>query len=237
MLGRLTGLVVAGAVALVACASEATPPEDEGSRAPGVTTPGTPQPEAEVESSTPQVTTPGGTTDLAELLLPEPDVQAVGGLSDATASDIADAAVYENPDPRGPCGTPIEAVPGADAGRAFTGSSFSALQLVFVDAGEVAGYLDAVEADLRPACGGHESVTNTGAVQQVAEPVPFDLSGVGDRAFGWTTSITVSGQTASAGLAFAVVGERATAVQIFGLRVDADQVEALIRTAVERLAG
>jgi hypothetical protein len=214
-----TRVVVAlvSCLALAACASEGTGLTDE-------------------RSNTPRVTVGEPADDVADLLLAARDVEAVDGLQDAAASDVDDIEVYENPDPRGPCGARLDAPPTPDAGRVLTAGGITALQLVYADASEIDRHVDVLEGDLRPGCGPHESLTNFGAVQQVAEPVALDTTGVGDRAVGWTTAITVDGETAYAGLVLAIGGGHATGLQVLaGHPVGSDTMLSLARAAVARL--
>jgi hypothetical protein len=108
---------------------------------------------------------------------------------------------------------------------------------VWADAGTIEGHLDAFEDDLQPGCGSFASVTNVGTTQEVSEPVPIDTEGIGDRAIGWTATLTVSGQIAETGSVVVVVGEQATLVQEVGREVDGDQLAAVARMVAERAEG
>lgn len=186
-------------------------------------------------SSTPRITVGPAAADVESLLVSDDDVRAVDGFGGAVAADLGDLEVYENPDPRGPCGTRVDPTPTPDGGRGFTTEAATVVQFVYADAGMVEGHMEALADDLRPGCGSHESVTNVGAVQEVSEPVPIDTTGMGDRAIGWTATITVSDVTAEAGLVVVVAGERATILQLLAEEVDVDQLVSLARAAAERL--
>jgi hypothetical protein len=74
-------------------------------------------------SSTPRSLTPrvtSGRADLESYLLTAEDVGDVPTLAGATASDLSGVDLFENPDPRGPCGARADGPPMAGAaGRAF----------------------------------------------------------------------------------------------------------------------
>jgi hypothetical protein len=138
-------------VALAGCASEA---EESLLALPG-TPSSTAGPESDGRSNTPQITL-GPTPEDAESLLPsEDDVRVVDGFSGAVAADIGDLELYENPDPRGPCGAPVDAQATPDAGRDFTTEDATVLQFV---------YLDAQAAAARADAGPREEVRHPGAV-------------------------------------------------------------------------
>ena len=217
MRGGTTAVALVSRLVLAACASEGTGLTDE-------------------RSNTPRITLGEPPADFAGLLLSETDMEAVDGLQDAEANDVDDIEVYENPDPRGPCGARLAAPPAPDAGRVLTAGGITALHLVYADASEIDRHIDVLEGDLWPGCGPHESLTNVGAVQQVAEPVALDTTGVGDRAVGWTTAITVDGETAHVGLVLAIGGGHATGLQVLaGHPVGSDTMLSLARAAVARL--
>lgn len=215
---RAVALALLGPVVVGACASEADP-------------------RADGRSNTPQITVGAPAPDVEDLLLSESEVREVAGLSAVVADDLADVSLYENPDPRGPCGAELDSVPAVEAGRAFTSATTTAIQLVYVDDAAVARYLEEVETDLRPGCGPHESLTNVGAVQHVSEPVAVDTAGIGDRSMAYTSEISVGGRSVEAGVVVLVSGDRTTLIQVMGPTVDEDQVLALATAAAVRLEG
>jgi hypothetical protein len=169
-------------------------------------------------------------------MLTESDVREIAGFSSVVATDLDDVAVYENPDPRGPCGAPVDPMPTGVAGRAFTGADVTIVQLLHEDGAALAEYAEVLADDLRPGCGPHESFTNVGATQRVGEPSAVDTAGIGDSSVGWTTEITVEEHTAHAGLVFVVLGGRATAIQVMSTDVvTADAMVALAQGAATRL--
>jgi hypothetical protein len=190
----------------------------------------------ERRSETPRITTPAPTAELAGTLLTEDDVADVRGLSSVAVSDLDDVEFYENPDPRGPCGTPVAAMPAPTAGRAFSGDTATLVQVVYERADELESYVDEVARDLVPGCGPHESRTNVGIMQEVTEPAVLDTAGVGDHAVGWTAEITSAGQTAAAGVVLVVAGGRATALQYLAAEDSPVDLVPLARTAADRLA-
>jgi hypothetical protein len=210
--------LLVGCVVLGACASEAEQPRLLGSRTPRVTVGETP---AELEA----------------LLLSASDVRDIDGFEGAEASDLDDLELYENPDPRGPCGRPMDALPTPDGGRVFSTEDGTFVELVWADGQEIEGMIGDFDADLRPGCGSHESTTNQGLTQEASEPVPIDTTGIGDRAIGWTATLRVSGQTAGAGMVVAVEGGRAVLVQQIAPEVEGEQLADLARAAAERAGG
>jgi hypothetical protein len=212
------GMVAVALVVLGGCAREAASPFEGG-------------------SETPRITTPAPTADLAATLLTEDDLAGVPGLSSAVASELGDAELFENPDPRGPCGTPVAPMPGPAAGRAFAGDTATLVQVVYERADELDSFVDEITRDLVPGCGPHESRTNIGTTQQVSEPTPLDTAGVGDRAIGWTTEITSAGQTAAAGVILVVADGRATALQFLAAEDSPVDLVPLARAAADRLVA
>ncbi|MDO8363414.1 MAG: hypothetical protein Q7V88_11000 [Actinomycetota bacterium] len=55
-------------------------------------------------SKTPRITVDEAASDGSAFLLKEPVVRTIAGLSDVVAQDFGDVPIFENPDPRGPCG-------------------------------------------------------------------------------------------------------------------------------------
>lgn len=215
MLGR-RWWIVAVVLAIAACASEGG--------------------DAEVRSETPRVTTDGSRADLDPLLLTRPDVERATDLSVAV-SDLGEVEMYENPDTRGPCGTPVAPLPTPDAGRGFTTPSVTIVELLY-DGDEVTAYTDQVAADLRPGCSGYTSRTNYGVDQVVGPPTGLDLGAIGDRRTGWTAVITVGGRTIHVAGVVTGIGDRTALLQIFAADpVDTGAVVDLARAATGRLEG
>jgi hypothetical protein len=173
--GRVEAVLLLACVALGGCASEA----EESLLALPDTPSSTAGPGSDGRSNTPRITLGPAREDAEILLLSEDDVGVVDGFRGAVAADIGDLELYENPDPRGPCGAPVVAQPTPDAGRGFTTEDAIVLQFVYLDAGMIEVLLEALAADLRPGCEPHESRTNVGTVQRVSAPLPIDTTGLG----------------------------------------------------------
>jgi hypothetical protein len=98
----------------------------------------------------------------------------------------------------------------------------------------LASLIEAFAADLRPGCGSFESMTNVGVVQKTSEPTRLDTTGIGDKAVGWASTVTVSGTTSQAGVVAVLSGDRATLVQQIAVEVAPDQLLSVARAAATR---
>ncbi len=114
-------------------------------------------------SLTPRVTTAPSAARLATGLLADGDVAGV------RVVPADQAAVYQDPDPRSPCGRrlPLPAASGV-AGVALEGEGAGGFEFLLpVGASRAAAYVAATRADSRPGCAAYQSRTNTGGVQTV----------------------------------------------------------------------
>lgn len=192
-----------------------------------------------IVSETPRITqAPLDAMDLQPFLATEEDLDAVG-MSDVVVGDLDDLAMYENPDPRGPCGgvVPEFRLEGA-AGRSFRAAEHSAFALVMHSDDELERYLATLQADVAPSCGPYRSRTNTGGTQGVdgIEIVDLDIPGVNSIA--WTSTITAGGASVESAFVMLVGDERAAVVHVSGLyALSPGQVEDLARRAAARLDG
>lgn len=156
----------------------------------------------EVRRSTtpPIVDNPSASRDTS-LLLTEADVRAVAGLEDAVAETLADAAMFENPDPRGPCGAPVPPIPmAAGYGRAFRGDGVIVVEIL-MPASAARASVDAMKADARASCGPYTSRTNLGDVQQVGDITILGMPAGCTRCVGWLSKVTVGGAANFGGVA------------------------------------
>ncbi len=192
-----------------------------------------------VESNTPQIQS--GAKKLEPGLVTLRDLAEVPGLPKLTTTPTADAPLFENPDPRAPCGAPIEQ-PDLSKGAVGVLSS-NALDLVssVVSLGEVEAtrFMDATLADARPGCAPYESTTNQGTTQTV-NPEIVEVPPVGDQRFAQTATIEVQGQTLYTGAALVRNGGILATSLIFSqVPVDPDTVAALtsaVNAAADRVA-
>jgi len=145
----------------------------------------------EVQSNTPRVTVDTGAPE-SSLLLMQSDVRAIDGLAELVAQDINQVPVFENPDPRGPCGGAAPSPPINDAvGRAFTDSNTSIVELIAVASTEADTYLSALRADRVASCGPFKSTTNTGSTQTISQVEFVDLGSIGGEGIAWTARVDV----------------------------------------------
>jgi hypothetical protein len=122
--------------------------------------------DAEPESTTPPIESDEESA-LADLVLPAESVGSIAGFEGVVAQPLSDVQVFENPDPRGPCGgeSPAPPIQGT-AGRSFTGEGVAVVQVV-ADGPEVDEFVDAQLADIVEPCGPYESETNVETTQRV----------------------------------------------------------------------
>jgi hypothetical protein len=120
-------------------------------------------------SNTPRITV-AGDGPLARGLLTQAQLRQVPGLAGATVTSLKETAVFEDPDPRGPCGARVPAVSLADAAGAAikadtvrSGAEFVARQ----KPGAAKRYLDARIANAQAGCPEFETKTNQGVTQRV----------------------------------------------------------------------
>jgi hypothetical protein len=152
------------------------------------------------------------------------------------------AKLFEDPDPRGPCGvkiTPPRLSKGAT--RVFQAPGGVIIDTVVrVSEQRARALMDAMEHDAIAACPAYTSTTNTGAEQTVM-PTLVDLPMVGDQRVGGTAAITVGGQTGYAGTVRIRRGRYLDfAVAFSGIPVRPDVVRVLAERmdgALRRLSG
>ncbi|MBI2168930.1 MAG: hypothetical protein HYU28_05445 [Actinobacteria bacterium] len=192
-----------------------------------------------VQSQTPRITAaePGRRDET--VLLTEDDVARLEGFEGARATEIDDVPIFENPDPRGPCGgvAPDLQFPGA-IGRAFTSEKLVVFEFVAPRSAAHDEALAAFQSDARPGCRSYDSLTNTGDRQLVSEITLLDLSDLGVPSVGWTSTIKVRNEESVGGLIAAAVGTRFLVVQVNGLELPPPKsLRELARRAVKRVEG
>jgi hypothetical protein len=149
------------------------------------------------QPGTPQITEGSDDEDLQSSLLSLSEVAALPSAPDGlTEQSVEDAAFFENPDPRGPCGAEIHQPEPRDAGIiAFVTTKrpgFTSFHAVWeLPAGEAEGYVDEWLADTRPNCPAFESTIPDGSQQQVQLLEVVDLPGLQNRAVATISRITV----------------------------------------------
>lgn len=186
-------------------------------------------------SNTPRVTVDESGSDSSRFLLDVDVVRDIGGLEDVVAQEIKDLPVFENPDPRGPCGGVVPQLPIDGAvGRAFTAPSTSAIQLVADESPVRREYLAALVADRRDGCDSYTSTTNRGDLQTVSDIRFLDAAELPDGAVAWISRIDVTGGTLYGGAAFALVDGHMVALQIQSM---APVQPATLQQLVERAAA
>jgi hypothetical protein len=120
-------------------------------------------------SNTPRITV-GADGPLAPGLLTQVQLRQVPGLSTAKVTSLQKAAIFEDPDPRGPCGAKVPTLSLDDAaGIAITAETIrgGAEFVRRLPAGGAKRYLDAVMADTKSGCPEYATTTNQGATQRV----------------------------------------------------------------------
>lgn len=171
------------------------------------------------------------------MLLTEDDLHAVPGFEGVATKEIENLPLFENPDPRGPCGGKVPPVPLDQAfGRSFQSERILAVELIVPSGPRQKEQLAAYQADLRPGCAPYESKTNTGETQRVSEITQLALGDLAVPAIGWFQEIEVQGQRFQAGIVFGEVGDRFLFLQFQGVILPpAASLEDLSQRAVDRL--
>lgn len=178
-------------------------------------------------SQTPRVTTDNTTSELKSALLTTADVRAVQGLpNDLAVTSLDDMSVYEDPDPRGPCGAKIAPPDFSDGvGVAFRSTSLGGFHFVVEPLGGAAGtYIDRLAEDTQQGCAPYDSTTNTGTTQHVQLVRTIELRSIGDQSHAAILEITNQGQTFSAAELVVRRGEVMSFLVIFSPTEPSDQV-------------
>ena len=193
----------------------------------------------EVESNTPRVEVDDD-GERADRLLTLDQVTTALGDDRLEQADFDDVPVFENPDPRGPCGAEVPALEFCDdaVGRSFGTSDQVVFEIISTESDALGTYLDALIADQPDECPTYASRTNQGLMQTVSDVVLLDVAELGSRAVGWTSHIELQGQDLYGGVvAFALDGQ-VVFLQLQGIApVDGDALAALGAAAAANLAA
>jgi hypothetical protein len=192
----------------------------------------------EIESITPRITADAAAEDEIDrdLLLREQDVTAQPGFEEVRATDLDEAPIFENPDPRGPCGGPVPPLDfEGTIGRTFLSSTTNVGEFIGPDDDDARAYHADLAADIRPSCEGFESETDTGDTQRVTAIEVLDL-GLGDAGVGWYAQYETEGALGFGGAISILAEGRAAFVQVLARRpFDPEIMVALAQLAAERL--
>lgn len=137
-------------------------------------------------------------SELTSSLLTTADLRSVPGLPrDVEAVSLDVVGLYENPDPRGPCGAKIHTpAPSRSRGVGLRSQQDFGWEFVFgLSLAEAKAYVGSVIADTRAGCPEHRSTTNTGSVQRVRLERIVDVGAVGDEQVASTFALTNNGHT------------------------------------------
>lgn len=175
------------------------------------------------EPSTPQITQGVDDPSLEGSLLSLEDVQ---GADDAPSGlveqPVEDAALFDNPDPRGPCGAKISQPDPADAAIVVFDRSEKPRLTTFhlawdLPPGEAERYFEQDSGDIRPGCPAFRSETPDGPQSSELLEVVEIPARLADAAVATTSRITLPGAPAPlyGALGLAYEGSRLTWVGVF----------------------
>ncbi len=189
-------------------------------------------------SQTPQIVIDDG-SPLADLLLTVDDVAPISGFDGVERRELDELSLFENPDPRGPCGTPVTPPSFQPAaGRALSGATINLIQVIAPATPADRDYLEALIADQGPPCDGYTSTTNTGATQTVSDITVYAATGEGVLGVAWTNLVEVEGDFLYAGLVALEAADAITFVQVHGASpIPHEGMELLAERAIFRLHG
>ena len=190
-------------------------------------------------SDTPRVTVREAASDEALLLLTESDVRGIDGLSDAVAKNFNDIPVFENPDPRGPCGAVAPQLPLDDAvGRSFSSASLVVFEILVPDDAAQRDYLASLLADRTEGCPDYQSQTNLGITQTVSDVHFVDITDATTTSIAWTSTIEVLGRQGFGGLVVLEVNGRMAFIQMQGIApLSDDLMKSVATAALAKLVG
>ncbi len=191
-------------------------------------------------TSTTQVTgttTPASAEQLA-LLLTKEDLEAAG-FTGTTPSDVNDAPVQQNPDPRGPCGGKVAQPPLQHAfGRTFSSTNVVVVELVTPSGDAQRKFIDALKADAKPGCSPYTSKSTAGGDQKVSDVKILTLDGVDLPAIAWTQQLETGGQKVpEVVLAVVAKGKFAFVQGITAGEMTEANATKLVTAAITRLQG
>jgi len=192
----------------------------------------------DADSDTPRIVVVDD-SELTELLMTADDVAQITGFAGVEARELDEVPVFENPDPRGPCGSPVPNPPvDVAAGRALTGSTIGLVQFVQTASPEFEAFIDALEADQGPPCDGYSSRTNAGTVQTVTDLTVFAATGDDVTGVVWTGLVSFDGNSTYFGAMALEADGAATFVTVqSGSEIPEEGMTLLADRAVRRLRG
>lgn len=125
------------------------------------------------------------------------ELRAITGLPRLQPVPLKNAPLFENPDPRGPCGARISQPDFPKRAIAvFAANSVMVFEAVArLDEGTARAFVDSIIADAKPGCPPFESLTNTGAQQTVIPGITVELPQLSDQQIARTESISVLGHS------------------------------------------
>ncbi len=187
-------------------------------------------------SSTPRITSGVDRSALANVLLTTDDLDGLP-YAGAVAQDIGEIPVFENPDPRGPCGAEIEPLPLEGAvGRAFVLGRSSMFTLV-LPSGQQSD-IDALRADGHEGCDAFLSMTNVGENQRVSNtkmPPVSDLDDSTTTVFAYTNTITFGEQSILGGALVVVHDGTFVITQVQGTLPTDDEFHLIAERMIARI--
>jgi hypothetical protein len=189
-------------------------------------------------SRTPKITVASGTA-LDATLLSTDDLRRVTGLpDDMTAVALNSLNVFEDPDPRAPCGAKVARLDlSSGAGVGLQSATVQGSQLVVrLDEADATRHVDALIADTRDGCPAFQTLTNKGASQTVTLDHVVNLPPLADQATAAISTIESGGSRVA--VTHVVVRKAATVavIVLFGsTRLGDDVVRALAAQVAERL--
>jgi hypothetical protein len=195
-------------------------------------------------SNTPQIHFRGHSLALKVVLLTEDDVQGLpdvpGGFKVGAINKTS--GLYQDPDPRLPCGQKIPATAGANTGAAVgeempysDGEGFEAAASLSIAQAKALFKLN--ESDVHVGCS-YQSTTNTGSTQSVKLVGQISMPQIVSESLGLVVTITTSGQEFGAYEMLMRNGSTVAALIIFAdSPLKPDFVLALARKAETRLTG
>ena len=187
-------------------------------------------------SQTPRITTGVAPAQLSADLVGADDLRASGFPADAQLVPVNDVKVFEDPDPRGPCGAPV---PKPDlshaAGVGIRSSAVSGVEFVTsLPAQQATTFVSAYLDDSRPGCPSFESTTNTGSRQHMTLVRVVDVGAVGDQHLGAVMEFSNQGQSGRASL---VLLRKHNLVALATLISANDPPDSLLRGLAQHMAG
>lgn len=168
-------------------------------------------------------------SELSSFVLVEQSVASIAGFENVVAQPLNDVDVFENPDPRGPCGGESPAPPlEGTAGAVFAAPGLSIVQVV-AEGADVDAFFEAQLGDIVDPCGPYESTTDAETVQEVDQIVVATLPD--DLGYFQTARLSTGGQTAFTGSGVVRNSEGVTSL-VFAVSVQEipfASIESLIR--------